>query len=509
MPRCDRRYRILPLAAFVLALLAATLTPVTAQAQTASRHVALFGVDGLSWDSIPPADTPTLDGLIAAGYSSQSWLYAPPFAPTVSGPGWSTVLTGVWPDKHRVLGNDFAGHDLGPYPDVLSRVEAAVPGAKTYAAMDWKAIDDFILGDTIDRKLVLEDDYRVNDRKIAADAAAWIPAHGPAASFVYLGNVDESGHTCGTAGACYRPAIEAVDQQIGQIIDAIQRRPDFASEEWLFLVTTDHGHTPAGGHGGNSRAERQSFIIAAGAGITPGRPAIEPRLVDVAATALDFLGIARPGLDGVPVTEPLNDPFDTVATGLRTRVDEPDIAAALHGWTHVAPAGWSVDNAGMRGGGVTEWQGWSFTTDEFWTATQRGQSRESNVRSRGVFAVADSDEWADKIFSGRFNSRLVSPPVPVAGNATATIAFVSHYRKHGAETATVTVSFDDGPARSVRTYTGDVTARPEHLEVAVPTGARTMRVAWELTGGNNDWYWAVDAPVIAASGTTADITWSR
>lgn len=27
-----------------------------------------------------------------------------------------------------------------------------------------------------------------------------------------------------------------------------------------------------------------------------------------------------------------------------------------------------------------------------------------------------------------------------------------------------------------------------------------MRVAWELTGGNNDWYWAVDAPSIVTSG---------
>ncbi|MGW0249597.1 hypothetical protein ACWDYH_23520 [Nocardia goodfellowii] len=81
----------------------------------------------------------------------------------------------------------------------------------------------------------------------------------------------------------------------------------------------------------------------------------------------------------------------------------------------------------MRGG-VTEWRGWSFTTDEFWTAAERGQSRESNGRARGVFAVADSDEWADKIFRGRFNSRPVAPPVPVSGNATATISFVSHYR---------------------------------------------------------------------------------
>ncbi|MEV0246776.1 alkaline phosphatase family protein [Nocardia sp. NPDC050712] len=491
--------RLLSLAALVVALLSATLAPATAQAESRNRHVVVFGVDGLTWDSIPPADTPTLDELIATGYSSQSWLYAPPFAPTVSGPGWATVLTGVWPDRHRVLGNDFAGHALGRYPDLLSRVEAGLPGARTYAATDWQHIDEFILGDGIDRKLVLRDDYRVNDQQVADDASAWIAEHGPAASFVYFGNVDESGHTCGTAGACYRPAIEGVDRQIGQVLAAIRARPDFRSEEWLFLVTTDHGHTPGGGHGGTSRAERQTFLIAAGAGVPHSVPVLEPRLVDVAATALDFLGVARTGLDGVPITQPSADPFDTLAPGLRPRLDEPDIPAALHGWTHRTPAGWSIDNSGMRGG-VAEWRGWSFTTDEFWTATQRGQARESNVRARGVFAVADSDEWADKFFRGRFNSRLVAPPVPVADATTLTLGFASHYRKHGGETAAVTVSFDDGPPQRVLTYTGDVTARVEHLDIPVPAGSATAQVAWELSAGNNDWYWAVDAPTISTSG---------
>ncbi|MFC9895634.1 alkaline phosphatase family protein [Nocardia sp. NPDC127579] len=486
--------------AVILALLAAVPAPAGARAEGDQRHVVVFGVDGLNWESLPQADTPTLDALISTGYSSPTWLYAPPFAPTVSGPGWATVLTGVWPDRHRVFGNDFAGNALARHPDLLSRVEAGLPGAKTYAGLDWQHLDEFVLGDAIDRKLVFRDDYRVNDQKVADDAATWISRHAPAASFVYLGNVDAAGHECGSAGSCYLPAVAGADRQIGQIIAAIRSRADFRPEDWLLLVTTDHGHTPGGGHGGNSRAERQSFLIAAGGGLTHRVPALEPRLVDVAATALDFLGVGRAGLDGIPITEPSNDPFDSLVGELRTPVDEPDIPAGLRGWTHSTPAGWQIDNSGMRGGGVTEWRGWSFTTDPFWTATQAGQARESNVRARGVFAVADSDEWADRIFRGRFNSRLVSAPVRVTGATAATVSFVSHYRKHGSETATVTVSFDDGAARPVLTYTADVTARLEHLEVPVPAGASTLRVAWELTAGNNDWYWAVDAPGIHTTG---------
>lgn len=66
--------------------------------------------------------------------------------------------------------------------------------------------------------------------------------------------------------------------------------------------------------------------------------------------------------------------------------------------------GWSVDNSRMGTGGVTEWAGWAFATDEFWSRSQRDQWRELNVRSRDVFAVADSDEWDDKSHTGAFDS---------------------------------------------------------------------------------------------------------
>src|SRR5690242_19479587 len=66
-------------------------------------------------------------------------------------------------------------------------------------------------------------------------------------------------------------------------------------------------------------------------------------------------------------------------------------------------AGWEIASDG-----VTEWRGWCFATDEFWTNSERGQGRETNVRAGNVFAVADSDEWDDKAHdAGQFDSTLV------------------------------------------------------------------------------------------------------
>jgi hypothetical protein len=43
--------------------------------------------------------------------------------------------------------------------------------------------------------------------------------------------------------------------------------------------------------------------------------------------------------------------------------------------------------------------------------------RESNVRARDVFAVTDGDAWAEKAFSGTFDSTLVRPAYPVVAGA--------------------------------------------------------------------------------------------
>ncbi|WP_436502258.1 hypothetical protein [Actinokineospora sp. HUAS TT18] len=224
--------------------------------------------------------------------------------------------------------------------------------------------------------------------------------------------------------------------------------------------------------------------------------AIRPKNVDIAATVLSIHGVTA-SLDGQVLGTASTDPFDTAT--LNPRVDETGIPTSVLGWTKTMPSGWSIDNTGMGTGGMAEWRGWSLTNDDFWTKTQTGQQRESNVRARGVFAVADSDEWSDKATSGSFNSTIVSPSYNVTGKSSAAIRFGSHYLKEGGETATVSVSFNGGAAQNLLTYTGDAVAKLENLSVAVPAGATSMVVRWRLSNGVNNWYWAVDNPSVTLS----------
>src|SRR5262249_60860921 len=55
---------------------------------------------------------------------------------------------------------------------------------------------------------------------------------------------DEAGHAHGAASRAYRDAAAQADRDLGEIVAALDLERD------AVLVTADHGHTDAGGHGG-------------------------------------------------------------------------------------------------------------------------------------------------------------------------------------------------------------------------------------------------------------------
>ncbi|MFF8601610.1 alkaline phosphatase family protein [Streptomyces sp. NPDC015232] len=479
----------------------AATTPVLPNG-TSKDKVLVVGMDGLRHDRIDAAKAPHLKSLMANGTYGRSLLYANPMAATSSGPGWSTISTGVWPDKHGVKDNTFTGRDYATYPGFLARLHQVRPDLSLFAAVDWPELDTYgTVTPGADAKLVYNNDYAVNDALITDATEDILRNQNPDVLFVYFGETDEIGHSYGAASQKYLDAIDVQDAYLGRLLAAIQARPAYATERWTVIVATDHGHTDAGGHGGSSIEERRTFVLAQGPGIAAGARPLDTRLVDVAATVFRQLGITPDpawGLDGKPIQERTTDPFDTLQSALGSRVDETGIPTGVLGFTHTAPSGWSVINNAMGTGGTTEWRGWSFATDEFWSRTQRDQWRELNVRARGVFAVADSDEWADKTFSGTYDSTLVSPAHPVTGASRVTLDFTTHYRQEGAQTAQVLASFNGGTPTVVKSYTADVVSRPQSVTVNVPAGASTVSFRFRYTGSNN-WYWVIDGVRVSTS----------
>ncbi len=266
-------------------------------AQAPRHKVLLIGLDGVRVDILASAHTPHLDSLIADGIFSDEAQTRPR---TVSGPGWSSMLIGVWADKHGVNSNNFAGHNYATYPDFLTRLEQVDSSFNTFAVVDWTPLGDTTAGgpvvsDAIDVKLVFDGDgeggYARADSQSVAAAVTHLESADPDAAFVYLGNIDVVGHDTNSLSPEYRASIEAADVQIGQLMAAIRRRASYAEEDWLILMSTDHGRRDDGGHGEPSRQERTIFYLASGPSAQTGPLDRAPDIVDVAVTALAHLGV--------------------------------------------------------------------------------------------------------------------------------------------------------------------------------------------------------------------------
>lgn len=273
--------------------------------------VLLIGIDGVRPDVLAEVPTPRIDSLAAAGFLIEA---ARTTRPSVSGPSWSSMLTGVWPDKHGVTDNDFMGKRYGEYPDFLTRLEQLHPQLSTAAIADWLplvAADEGspTISDAVDVKHALdgyERGWAEADERSVELAAALLTSGDPDAVFVYLGNPDETSHEHGSIGAEYRDAIALADEHVGRIVRALRARPTYAEEDWLVLSSTDHGRREDGGHGGDSAEEMTIFILASGPSVVGAAVPDSAYIVDVAPTALAHLGIEPSpgwGLDGRALQE--------------------------------------------------------------------------------------------------------------------------------------------------------------------------------------------------------------
>ncbi|MEY9875049.1 putative AlkP superfamily pyrophosphatase or phosphodiesterase [Streptacidiphilus sp. MAP12-33] len=262
------------------------------------RHVLVVGIDGVRLDLLPQVDTPHLDTIADAGFLAPIEIDAG--TPTMSGPCWTTIVTGVGVARHGVWGNRFDGNRLEVFPDFTTRL-AAERGRRTYAVGGWEPLFLARQGGPVFRapsrlgylapRADTPQAWEECDEGVAAEAARVLGSGEELhASFVYLGAVDETAHFLG-CGAEYRAAIENADRRLGRLLKGLDERPGRHGEQWTVIVVTDHGHRDEGGHGGDSDLERTAWVAARGPGLPAGRVPRGLRHVDVAAQVYLSLGI--------------------------------------------------------------------------------------------------------------------------------------------------------------------------------------------------------------------------
>lgn len=311
-------------------------------AQAGKDKVLLFGIDGLKVDALNAIAPPNLMALAQRGiYSSQS------FAPDISlsGPGWATVLTGVERDKHGVVDNEFSGRNFVYAPHLLTLIKRQNPQLVTAYAYNWGPLY---------KKFQPEADLIYtgppeDDARLINQAAQWLRQRNDLDVLsTYFYNLDEAGHRFGFNASIpqYRDQLLKADAALGQLLAAINTRPNRAKERWLIMVVTDHGGSGTQ-HGENRPEHRRVPLIMAGDGIAAQSKAFIPlalRQVDIVPTVLAHLGLTAQGLDLD------GKPYQPQAYNFRTGVNLLANPDAEYGSAHTDP-NYDPDIPGWHKGG--------------------------------------------------------------------------------------------------------------------------------------------------------------
>jgi len=286
----------------VMAMLSLAIALGLQAAEPKEPKVLYIGIDGTRYDAIEKADSPHLDALVKDGiYSDHCLILGDRYKKndTISGPGWSSILCGVWADKHGVHDNSFAGAKYQEFPHLFARLKETRPDAKAVSLVTWEPIHKLIVSQAdvslnYEQKEHAVADYDRYDTQATDEAVKQLTEGNPDLLFLYIGQVDVAGHSHGFHPTVpeYVAAIERADKLVGRAVAAVKGRKTYAAEDWLVIVTSDHGGKGTGHGGGHQTPEiLNSFLIVSGPSAKRGQFDEKVYLVDAPVTALAHLGV--------------------------------------------------------------------------------------------------------------------------------------------------------------------------------------------------------------------------
>ena len=235
-------------------------------------------------------------------------------SPTVSAPGYNSLLTGTWSNKPQVRDNEAENPDYS-YWDIFRIAKTHNPNLKTAIFSSWLDNRTKLLGDGLAAAGGSKLDYHFDgfeldtdrfphdeegqylksiDALVTSEAARYINENGPDLSWIYLWYTDDIGHLYGD-GPEMTAAVGQMDEWIGVIWTSIKQRKSEYNEDWLLVVTTDHGRDAATGkeHGEQSERERTTWIVTNSDRLNTNFDNT-PAIVDILPSLATHLGLEIP-----------------------------------------------------------------------------------------------------------------------------------------------------------------------------------------------------------------------
>lgn len=330
------------------------------------KKVVFVIIDGIAEDMLEKANTPNLDTIVSLGSLVPAYVggekdgYSE--TPTISAVGYNTLLTGTWVSKHNVFGNSIKEPNYN-YPTIFWLFEQQWPDKQTAVFSTWQDNRTKLIGEELEPTSNLKIDYAFDgfeldtvafphdsnseyikkiDQKVALEASRYIEEVGPDLSWVYLQYPDDMGHRFGDSPQLY-DAIAFEDKLMGKLWDAISIREKQFDEDWLLLITTDHGRTAEDGkhHGGQSDRERHVWMISNRDNLNLYAENHRIGMVDLLPTMVDFMNLE--------VDEDIKREWDGVS--LLTEVDAVNLKGTYNKQNHSLDLSW--DKIGKSTGKAT------------------------------------------------------------------------------------------------------------------------------------------------------------
>ena len=282
------------------------------------RKAVFIIVDGVPADVVERVATPAIDEIAARGWYSRAYMGGEvngiTQTPTVSAVCYNSLLTSTWVNKHNVPDNDIH-HPNYNYWNIFRIAKNQNRNYTTAVFSSWednrtKLIGegkaeagnvkvDFVLdGLELDKKNYPDEEHSLHifkiDEKISEAAAECIREESPDMMWVYLWYMDSAGHEFGDSDYFDR-YLELADQQVARIWEAVKYREEQHGEEWMIVVTTDHGRKASDGkgHGGQTERERSIWIST---NVEPNTYFVQgyPAITDIAVSISRFMDFSIP-----------------------------------------------------------------------------------------------------------------------------------------------------------------------------------------------------------------------
>jgi hypothetical protein len=249
-----------------------------------TSKVVLVIIDALREDTSLKSDVmPNLSQLRQKG----AWATMHSQPPSFSQPGYSTILTGAWPEINDspVINVDTQEIQTFTQDNIFSAAKRS--GLKTaISAFDW--FGKLIPSNAVDTGFYTPNEDQQADLDVMSAAIPLLSGDQYQLILIHLDQVDYAGHyEGGPIDPRWIAAAKRVDGMLGDILSRLDLNVD------TLMVISDHGQIDLGGHGGQDAIVLIEPFVLAGRGVKPGQYS-DVQMVDIAPTLAALLGTSLP-----------------------------------------------------------------------------------------------------------------------------------------------------------------------------------------------------------------------